>query len=89
MRVILNNTIKHSDRYSLINEGQGGYGDPLYYPTHKFCVVNGIDRGNGYQGYLSVTYALQHDSVPKEVKARLKALLIRNGYSKYLSEVAK
>lgn len=81
MYMILNKTRKHRDRYILVNGPQGNYGYPPNHANHKFHVANGIDKGNGFQGYLSVSYALDKDSyVPEEAKNRLRQILTKLGY---------
>lgn len=87
--MILNKTRYPRERYQIINGSQGCYGDPDYYPTHIFCIVDGVDRGNGYQGYTSVTYFLKNEGgyFPEEAIKSLKNFLKENGYRKYLKEV--
>lgn len=86
--MILNKTTKHRDRYRVIPGSQGNYGDPDYYPTHKYTIANGIDRGNGYQGYSSITYFLtEMEYVPIEAKNNLKKFLKEKGYSRYLNKI--
>lgn len=87
MNIILNKTRNSRDRFILVDGGMGDGGDPAYYPTHDFCVVNGIDRGNGYQGYMSITYALKECSyLPEEVKTKLINVL-RSSFGNYLREI--
>jgi hypothetical protein len=86
MKYILNKTKQTSERYSLIDEGMGGFGDPDYYPTHKYSVVWGVDRGNGYQGYLSISYAFTRDYIPDEAKNNLVKFLTQLGYFEYLKD---
>jgi DNA-directed RNA polymerase subunit RPC12/RpoP len=86
--MILNKTIKHRDRYKVIPGSQGSYGDPDYYPTHKYTIANGIDRGNGYQGYSSITYFLtEMEYAPIEAKTNLKKFLKKKGYDRYLNKI--
>lgn len=86
--MILNKTTKHRDRYRVIPGSQGCYGDPDYYPTHKFKIAIGIDRGNGYQGYSSITYFLtKKEYVPVEAKTNLKKFLEKKGYGRYLNKI--
>jgi DNA-directed RNA polymerase subunit RPC12/RpoP len=86
--MILNKTIKHRDRYKVIPGSQGSYGDPDYYPTHKYTIANGIDRGNGYQGYSSITYFLtEMEYAPIEAKTNLKKFLKKKGYGRYLNKI--
>lgn len=87
-QMILNKTTKHRNRYRIIPGSQGNYGNPDYYPTHKFIIVNGIDKGNGYQGYYSITYFLtEMGYVPIEAKNNLKKFLKKRGYSRYLNKI--
>ena len=82
MAIILNKTTKHLDRYYLINGCMGCYGEPESSPNHKYEIANGVNRGYGYQGYMSVTYALSNESyMPKEVKNTLISILKLKGYS--------
>jgi hypothetical protein len=85
--MILNKTKKASERYTVYRSGQGNFLDPKYYPTHQYCVVTGVNRGNGYQGYMSLTYALKNEMMPEEAIKNLIAFLIDKGYSQYLQEI--
>ena len=85
-KIILNKTRKTNDRYTLLNLGMGGAGDPYYYPTHSHCVAQGMDRGNGYQGYMSITFFLNDESHPIEVKEKLISILKTCNYTEYLKE---
>ena len=76
MNIILNTTKSSRNRYRLISGHMGNYNKPSNSPNHRYVVVNGIDRGNGYQGYMSVTYALNEcDYLPQEVKDNIKLAL--------------
>lgn len=85
------NTSKSSrDRYYITKGGQGCSGLPEHYPDHKFGIVNGIDRGNGYQGYLSITHCLTKcEWFPEEAKKELIYWLFKheNGYCRYLIDI--
>ena len=82
MKIILNKTTKSSERYCLINGSMGNSGEPETSPNHKFEVVNGIDKGNGYQGYMAVTYAISDESyMPEDAKKKLKETLKNLGYN--------
>lgn len=61
-------------RYYLICDGQGmgGAGNPKSHYSNRWTVVNGVDRGNGYQGYMSVDYALTVDYLPDSAKAIIR-----------------
>lgn len=81
MRVQLNKTRRHSERYWLKSGNMGGHGDPKNHANNNFEVVNGIDQGNGYHGYMSVSYALSPDSyMPKEARITLRKTLTQFGY---------
>lgn len=77
MKIILNKTKNSRDRYTLINKGMGGFGLPENHPNNMYSVINGVDRGNGYQGYMSIDYFLSCDyllilkSSPMYLKERL------------------
>jgi len=72
---ILNKTTCHRNRYRLIPGSQGNYGELEGHPNHRYVVVNGVDRGNGYQGYTSVSYFLTSSLFPAAAKAALRKLL--------------
>lgn len=76
MKIILNKTRISSDRYTLINQGMGGANLPETHYHHNYCVVSGVDRGHGYQGYMSIDYFLTLDYVPQEAKDKLTKLLV-------------
>ena len=73
--MILNTTTKARDRYRIINDGMGCHGDPISDPTHHWSIAEGVDRGNGYQGYMSLDYFFQADFVPRTAKATCCAFL--------------
>lgn len=79
MKLLLNKTRNVRDRYYLIDGKMGCYGEPDNHANHKYQVANGVDRGNGYQGYMSVSYALTLDYFPKEAKAKILAILKKEG----------
>lgn len=83
--MILNKTTKTIDRYRIIAGSQGNHGEPKGSPNHKFVVVNGVDRGNGYQGYIAVDSALGKQSyLPLEARRNLIGFLLEHGYSAWL-----
>jgi hypothetical protein len=84
MKIILNKTKKSSQRYTLINEPMGCYCDPARYPTHKYSIANGVDKGKGYQEYQSLTNFLIHGDI--EIKNELIKILKSLGYKQYLIE---
>lgn len=79
MKLLLNKTRNVRDRYYLIDGKMGSYGEPDNHANHKYQVANGVDRGNGYQGYMSVSYALTLDYFPEEAKAKILAILKKEG----------
>lgn len=62
----------------IATSGQGGFLNPPNDAEHTHCVVEGVDRGHGYQGYMSLRYALKQDWVPDVVKASIRATLAAN-----------
>jgi len=59
----------------------GGYGEPKNSPNHTLSIGCGVDRGNGYQGYMAITYALYEcDYLPDAVKERIAEILRGKGY---------
>ena len=82
MKTVLFNKSKNCrDRYYLLHGSMGGAGEPANHANNHFEVVNGVDLGDGYQGYMSVSYALSYEYLPKVVKAALRACLSRMGYN--------
>lgn len=86
---ILNTTRKSSERYRLISGSQGCIGQPEHSPNHKYTVVCGTDRGNGYQGYYAISYILKsdHSWFPAQARYALIKKLSWAGYNKYLKEI--
>jgi len=80
MKRILNKTKNSSERYTLISGSMGNHGEPETSPNHRFCVANGVNRGNGYQGYTAVNYFFTQDYIAQEIKDELKRVLISYGY---------
>lgn len=88
MKYILNRTKSSQDRFTLIDGSMGSAGDPEHWPTHKFEIANGVDKGNGYQGYMNITYALKECSYfPEDARKRLIWVLSTGGYKRYLEEI--
>lgn len=78
LKVSLTTSRSSRDRYYLIkdNSGMGGGGAPVNHYSRLFVVVNGVDRGNGYQGYSSIDYMLSDKSeLPEHAKRKIKRLL--------------
>ena len=73
MKIILNKTKSSSQRFTLLSGAMGNYGEPRNSPNHYYEIVNGVDRGRGYQGYMSITYALSdRSSLPEEIKRTIQ-----------------
>lgn len=87
IKIKLNTTTKSSQRYYLLNQSQGSYNTPAYYPNHCYCVVSGSDRGNGYQGYYSIDYFLTSDLFDVELKKNLIFHLENLGYQSFLNKI--
>ena len=60
----------------LVAGSQGNQGLLSAHPNHHFVLVEGVDRGEGYQGYLAVSYAYQElrQAGLRECAARLDDL---------------
>ncbi len=84
--MILNKTKKHRDRYRVINGKMGSHGQSPNSPNHKYEIVNGIDNGNGYQGYSAVSYFLTKEDAPQEAKDNLIDFLLVRGYKQWLKK---
>lgn len=80
MKIPLNKNRSSRLRYYLINEGMGGSGEDLNSPLHKYSIANGIDKGNGFQGYMSIKYALKCEYLTEEIKSNIKKELKKLGY---------
>lgn len=67
------------DRYYLMQDGRGmgGAGKPESHYSWSWVVVNGVDRGNGYQGYMSVDYVLSAEVtwIPESAKRLIRKTL--------------
>lgn len=79
MNMILVKTKHSRDRYRLIDGSMGNYGNPANHVNHKYKVVEGIDRGHGYQGYMAVSYALTLSYIPQEAKDKIIAICKQEG----------
>ena len=49
--------------------GCAGY--PANHANHVYEIVNGVDRGRGYQGYTSVSYFLTQAHIPQSAKDKV------------------
>lgn len=80
-RIQLTSAQRSLDRYYLIKDGKGmgGHGEPPEHYLNQWVVANGVDRGDGFQGYYSVNYALTLDELPDEAK---KLIQERTGATK-------
>lgn len=86
--MVLNRTRKHQDRYQIVPGSMGNSADPKHWPTHRYEIVSGIDRGNGFQGYTNLTYFLTEcPGVPAEAKRACRKFLENRGYADYLQEI--
>jgi hypothetical protein len=85
--MILNKTTKHRDRHRILPGNMGNAGDPKDSPNHTFHIAYGINRGNGYQGSMSVTYFFGNEShAPEEAKQNAVKFLLANGYENWLRQ---
>ena len=81
--MILNKTQSSSQRYRIQPGSMGCAGEPENHVTSNFVIVNGVDKGNGYQGYMSVEYFLDPITCPHitdEARNNCKKFLESNGY---------
>lgn len=82
MLIPLNKSRSSRDRYYLINQSMGNAGSPANAPENSYSVVNGIDRGNGFQGYMSIPYCLKECKYfPEDAKQNLIKELQKLGYA--------
>lgn len=71
MKIQLTNSKSSRDRYYLVSGSMGNAGESKSHANNYYEIVNGIDRGNGYQGYMSVSYFLTLDYVPLSAKQKV------------------
>lgn len=69
--MILNKTQNSGDRYRIIPGSKGCHGCPANHANHKFEIANGVDRGNGYQGYTSISYFLTQEFISQDIKDKV------------------
>lgn len=74
-KIQLTKSKSSQERYYLINEGMGGYGEKANHANNHYSVVNGIDRGNGYQGHMAISYFLTLNYIPATAKNLVKKIL--------------
>lgn len=69
--------INLGSRTFLINDGQGmgGAGMPDDHYLRNWIVAQGTNRGNGYQGYMSIDYALTADYISDSAKTKIRKKL--------------
>jgi len=82
--LILNSTRKPRERYRIVNGGMGYYKDPQDSPNYKYHIAIGIDRGNGYQGSMSIEYFLKEEKPPLLARVNLIKFLKAEGYESWL-----
>lgn len=75
MKMQLTYSKSSRERYYLIDGGMGCAGEPANHANHKYQIANGIDKGRGYQGYISVSYFLQQTFIPQHAKTKVINLL--------------
>lgn len=68
MKIQLTHSKSSRDRYYLIPGSMGSHGEPKNHVNRKYEIANGIDKGNGYQGYTAVSYFLTLDYIPQSAK---------------------
>jgi hypothetical protein len=71
MKLQLTTSKSSRDRYYLVNGSMGSYGCSGNHVNNQYEIVNGIDKGNGYQGYTSVSYFLTQEHIPNEAKQKV------------------
>ena len=81
MKIQLTKSKSSRDRYYLVSGSMGNYGSASNHANNHFEIVNGIDRGNGYQGYQSVDYFLKCDYMPETAKQKVRQILKQKGLS--------
>lgn len=80
IKIILNKTKSINDRYYLINGSMGCAGTPKNHANNFVEVANGVDRGNGYSGYIAVSYFLTQEHVPQEAKDKVVEFCKKHNY---------
>lgn len=78
MATVLTTSRSSRERYVLIPDGKGmgGYGKSRCHYLNRWVVANGVDRGNGYQGYMSVDYAISEESsLPEKAKSKIRKII--------------
>jgi len=75
MKLQLTHSKSSRDRYYLIDGSMGNHGEPPNHANHKYQIANGIDKVNGYQGYMSVSYFLKQEFIPASAKTKVMSQL--------------
>ena|ERR1044072_2487196 len=77
VKIPLTKSKSSTDRYYLVSAdgSMGNIEEPDNHANHKYQIVKGVDKGNGYQGYMSVSYFLQQDRFPQSAKDKITAFL--------------
>ena len=70
-KISLTHSRSSRDRYYLITGSMGCYGTPVNHVNNEYSIANGIDKGNGYQGYMSVSYFLTLEHIPQSAKNKV------------------
>ncbi len=81
MKIQLTKSKSSRDRYYLVRGSMGNIGTKSSHANNHFEIVNGIDRGNGYQGYQSVDYFLNCEYIPNDAKIKVREILNEYGYT--------
>jgi len=79
MNQILVKTRIARERYRIIDGSMGSCGTPTNHVNNKYEIAEGIDRGNGYQGYMSVSHFLTLDYVPNSAKNAVREICKKEG----------
>jgi|HubBroStandDraft_2_1064218.scaffolds.fasta_scaffold00002_46 hypothetical protein len=74
MKLILNKTLIHTNRYTLITGTMGCVGEPANHANRKYEIAIGIDKGGGYQGYMAISYFMAQTYIPQALKDQVKAI---------------
>lgn len=81
MKVQLTHSKSSRERYYLIQGQMGSAGESRNHVNHHAEIANGIDRGNGYQGYMAVSYFLKLEYIPQSAKNIVINFCKKNNYS--------
>lgn len=69
-RISLEKSRRSRERRYLVKDGRGmgGSGRPADDYLHHWVITEGVDRGNGYQGYESIDSYMYQSSTPESAK---------------------